>query len=280
MKRIVLALLVAAVVGGSVVVAGSRPAGACSCVAYDDARALAAADAAFVGTVASVDRPQQLSSSLDPVTWKFDVEGVFKGDVAAHQEIVSASSSASCGIELDVGARYLVFGRLGDASSVPKGQPGQLAANLCGGTRPAERGENPAGFPAARPLGSPTSTHRMVPSDRTVRPGQVVTVSVQGPGVDQWSGGVDSYFERRHNGTWQRRYLLVWSPGGKPSVIDLNRESSVPHAIVALGIQGSRFEVRIPPVEPGTYRITRSFNTALGPAPVETLSTRVTVHAR
>ena len=88
MKRIALASLLMAVLCASVVTAGARPAGACSCIGFTDAQALAAADAAFVGTVTKVDRPQHPSSSIDPVTWTFDVEGVFKGDVAAHQEIV------------------------------------------------------------------------------------------------------------------------------------------------------------------------------------------------
>jgi hypothetical protein len=275
MKRIALVLLSAAVLAGSVVVAGSRPASACSCMSVDDARALSSADAAFLGTVTNVDRPQQPSSSLDPVTWTFAVEGVFKGDVAARQEIVSAFSSASCGIELDVGARYLVFGRNG-ASAGPEPQPNQFSANLCGGTRPAERNEAPAGFPPVHAAGTTAAEYRMVPSDRTVLPGQVVTITVVGSGVDRWGGGVNSYFERRRgDGSWQRLYMLLWNGGrGAPSIADPNS------GIIDLGVAASPFQTLIPAVKPGVYRITRRFLTAPGYSSDEqTLSARVTVKA-
>jgi hypothetical protein len=277
MKRIGFGVLVAVALSGSVVVAGSSRVGACSCMTSDDARALAASDAAFIGTVAGVDRPQQLQSSLDPVIWTFTVEGVFKGEVAARQDIVSVSSSASCGIELDVGARYLVFGRSG-GSAGPHTEPGQFSSNLCGGTRPAERNETPAGFPRARAVSTPVARHRMVPSDRTVVPGDIVTITVAGPGVDSWGGGVDSYFERRRSdGTWKRLYMLIWLGDGRgePTIAEPTSD------VISLGVPASPFQVLIPAVKPGAYRITREFSVAPGfSQESKTLSTRVTVHAR
>jgi hypothetical protein len=280
MNRIALALLMTTVFGAAMVVAGSVPAGACSCRAIAETEALEAADAAFLGTVADTNSPGQPLSSIDPVTWTFAVEGVFKGDVAARQEVVSAFSSASCGIDFEIGARYLVFAQSGGIGGPdPTPRPGQLQANLCGGTRPAERNETPLGFPELRSVGATRSTHRMVPSDRTLRPGQIVTVAVEGPGVEQWVGGVDSYFERRRDdGTWRRLYLLAWYGGsrGEPTVTKLGKNGA-PGGVDDLGVPATPFKVRVPPVEPGRYRITRDFVTAPGTPEGQTLAARVTV---
>ena len=115
----------------------------------------------------------------------------------------------------------------------------------------------------------------MVPSDRTVQPGDIVTITVEGPGVAAWGGGVDSYFERRRNdGTWKRLYMLVWLGDGRgdPTIADPDSDR------IALGVQASPFQVVIPGVQPGAYRITRQFLTAPGYSQErKTLSTRVTV---
>ena len=64
---------------------------------------------------------------------------------------------------------------------------------------------------SAREASDATAAYSMVPSDRTVLPGQVVTVTVTGPGVERWGGGVASFFERRRrDGSWQRLYMLQW----------------------------------------------------------------------
>jgi len=134
------------VVCSAAVLGTVRPAAACSCAkTYTDAEALAAADAAFLGTVRRVETPGPETPS-DSVTWRFTVESVFKGDVAMKQDVVTALMEESCGVEFNAGDRYLVFavgrGLLGQ--TLPAGQ---LSAYLCGGTRGALRNEVPAGFP-------------------------------------------------------------------------------------------------------------------------------------
>jgi hypothetical protein len=131
------------------------------------------------------------------------------------------------------------------------------------------------GIVATPAMAAHAPTVRMVSSDTTVLPGQVVTVTVDGPGVERWIGGVNSYFERRrHDGTWQRLYMLVWYGRGEPGVSDPT------NLVVDLGVQASPFQAVIPPVTPGTYRITRRFLTNSGYSHDEkTLSTRVTVKA-
>jgi hypothetical protein len=119
-------------------------------------------------------------------------------------------------------------------------------------------------------------TYRMVPSDRTVLPGQIVTITVQGD-IQGWGGGVNSYFERRRrDGSWQRLYMLLWYDNGHrgPSVVDYNS------LVDDLLVRASPFQAIIPAVEPGVYRIVRTFATAPGHTQDrKTLSTRVTVTA-
>jgi hypothetical protein len=134
------------------------------------------------------------------------------------------------------------------------------------------------GLVAAPALAATVPPYRMTPSDRTVLPGQQVTITVDGPGVERWGGGVDSYFERRRDdGTWQRLYQLVWwgeNRGGPWVVSDPNSD------VVALAVQASPFQVLIPAVKPGVYRITRQFGMDPGYSQdKKTLSTRVTVAA-
>lgn len=125
----------------------AAPAAACSCVARDDAALFASATAVFVGEV--VDRDQGFTS-VAPVTLTFRVTEVFKGDVPRTQEVLTSANSAGCGLgELQPGTRpHLVF-------ATPDGDPaparGQLAANLCGGTRTQATGELGPGLAEPRP---------------------------------------------------------------------------------------------------------------------------------
>jgi hypothetical protein len=155
-RKLSVVLLTLATVGAGVVLGATRPAAAaCSCTAFTDEQALARADAAFIGTVTDFVGPdtQHVYSSSDPVMWTFVVERVFKGDIGATQEVVSVIGSEACGLGLDQNQRYLVFARIeGGGPFEPEPAPGQLAANQCEGTRPAEREEVPPGFPHARQI--------------------------------------------------------------------------------------------------------------------------------
>jgi hypothetical protein len=95
---------------------------------------------------------------------------------------------------------------------------------------------------------------RLVPSERAVRPGDVITVQVDSSVPMPLIGGVNSYFERRRrDGSWQRLYMLHWYGFGDPSVRDANMGIEEPI------VRTSPFPVVIPPVKPGEYRITRPF---------------------
>ena len=66
----------------------------------------------------------------------------------------------------------------------------------------------------------PKTRFHVTPSDRTVSPGQVISIKVRGPGVDRWNGGVDSYLERRNgDGRWEQIYMLHWfGQGDTPTI--------------------------------------------------------------
>ena len=143
MRRVHTGFLVMSLVAVGFVLGASAPAHACSCIARTEAQQVDTAEVVFRGVVTDKVLPLGTpQSSLDPVEYTFDVEQVFKGSATTPQRATSAVSSASCGVELEVGGRYLVF-----ADS----ETGQLTLSLCGGTRPAGPGEAPAGDPPAPP---------------------------------------------------------------------------------------------------------------------------------
>lgn len=154
MHRVARLLAGLCLVSVPLVVWSAEPAAACSCLARSEPEQLADADAVFVGTATRVDgrQPGAESSLIDPVTWTFSVESVVKGDVGVEQQVMTAASSASCGLELSAGQAYVVF-----ASANPSKGAGPLQAGLCGGTRPAVPGEQPAGLPVgSTPTHAPT----------------------------------------------------------------------------------------------------------------------------
>jgi hypothetical protein len=119
---------------------GAAPAHACSCAAATDAEAFERSDAVFVGEVIDYEPPPagDVVSSTDPATWTFGVSEVFKGEVTAVQQVVSAWSGASCGLEIDRHGEFLVFATR-EGFGVEVGE-GQYHAGLCGGTRSTSDG--------------------------------------------------------------------------------------------------------------------------------------------
>lgn len=128
-------------VAAPVLLVGPSPACACSCVPRTDAEFYRDAGTVFVGELVS-RRPGDglFRSSTDPVTYVFAVSAVHKGTVSERQEVVSSASGASCGLEIEVGRRYVVFTQATPMEPDPTPRAGQLSANLCGGTRPAGSG--------------------------------------------------------------------------------------------------------------------------------------------
>jgi hypothetical protein len=142
-------LLAAIVAVGSLALLPS-PADACSCVGFTKPDYARQAAVIFTGTVTRVDvhSGPLVFSSIDPVDVFFDVEAVYKGDVARTFQVSTVASSASCGYEFAAGRRYTVFARLAD---------GKVRTDSCGGTN--EGAINPAPYllsggypPGADPL--------------------------------------------------------------------------------------------------------------------------------
>jgi hypothetical protein len=124
-------LLLAALLSAAGLLVAS-PAQACSCAEATTAEHVAAADVVFTGTLLSreVDHPDwPVMSSDDPALYVFAVDAVYKGDVHAEQGVVSASESASCGLDLAGDGPFVVF-----ASSDTGLPDGQYRAGLCNGT--------------------------------------------------------------------------------------------------------------------------------------------------
>lgn len=140
-------LLTALLVAGGLVFVIPGRAMACSCVSpppFD--KAVKQADAVFVGEVASsepVDGRQRFTGIMSDglVSYSFAVEEVVAGDVSSGVEVISHSSSATCGFPFKEGDRYVVFADERD---------GRLETYLCSRTEPINEtvtfgGETPVG---------------------------------------------------------------------------------------------------------------------------------------
>ena len=159
MRRGMVTLLLAALLSAAGLLVAS-PAQACSCAEATTAQHVAAADVVFTGTLLSreVDHPDwPVMSSDDPALYVFAVDAVYKGDVHAEQGVVSASESASCGLDLAGDGPFVVFAN--SDTSLPDGQ---YRAGLCNGTGLADdaalaelEGLAPSSPAAAPPLDGP-----------------------------------------------------------------------------------------------------------------------------
>ena len=133
---------------------------ACSCATTSDEGYVSGADVIFTGRIED-DRSDQQTRTII-----FVVDRLYKGNTGARQVVSTSASGASCGLEISGAGPFVVFANHAD-------QPGQLEANLCGGTRtggaPAVLGEGrtpqpesgspsepgPPAPPAARPNTGP-----------------------------------------------------------------------------------------------------------------------------
>lgn len=122
---------------------GAAPALACSCAPMTDAEYVDNADVVFAGTLLDREEPRSspIISSDDPVTLTFAVSEVYKGQVGAMAQVRTASSGASCGLEIEGEGPFLVFTTFDENG---------LTASLCGGTR-----DLPETVPAALGEGRP-----------------------------------------------------------------------------------------------------------------------------
>ena len=123
----------------AVTAAAATPAAmACSCVP-PSAATVDRADAVFTGTVTARPDPSAgdpMQSGIDPITYSIAVDGELRGDVDATATVVTPRDSASCGVDLEVGKRYLVV------ADRPEDGGDALMTGLCQGTQAL-----PAGAP-------------------------------------------------------------------------------------------------------------------------------------
>ncbi|MDP9444290.1 MAG: hypothetical protein M3P83_08040 [Actinomycetota bacterium] len=145
-----LRLVVGVGLGVGVVLLGgvSTAAYACSCAGGSIRGYAAGADAVFAGTIERRRDPMALlpvRGSGDRVYYEIVVDAVYQGRVGERAELASASSGASCGLEVDLDHRYVFF--------ASRDRSGELEANLCGGTFAAPAFEVPE---VEQVLGPPT----------------------------------------------------------------------------------------------------------------------------
>lgn len=113
-------LLLAAIVAGMLSIAPMTSAFACSCMALSTREAFEMADIAFTGTVAGEDvgvppQPAPPVPGVAQVSYAFDVDAVYKGDVSQPQVVTSNfPDGASCGIGFAAEERWLIFVDLSD----------------------------------------------------------------------------------------------------------------------------------------------------------------------
>ena len=138
------ALLGAALFVVAWVILPANPALACSCAMASVEEQAQRADAIFLGQVVDVRETAAVDGMIgsgDPVTYVVEVSRVYKGDVGATQEVVSARSGASCGLELpDSGiGPVLRHRRTRSTPGAALGEPLRRHGGRHGGSRPARR---------------------------------------------------------------------------------------------------------------------------------------------
>jgi hypothetical protein len=109
-----------------------------------------------------------VQSSLDPITFTLSVDGELKGDVDATADVVTPRESASCGVDLQVGERYLVIADRED---------GTLRTGLCSGTQPLAAGDPLPTF--ARGLDGPPPPKVTIRGPKAIDQGRAFRLDVR-----------------------------------------------------------------------------------------------------
>jgi hypothetical protein len=176
-RRAIGLLLGFGLAAATVLVLSSPPAAACSCAGFTDQMSFERADVVFVGEVQGVDRTGVIASSSDPAVWTFSVDEVFKGDAAATQGLVTATSGASCGLELPTSETVVVFARHEPGNFEPAVDWDTLHGSLCDGSRAVADPLPAAVFGSAR---APTDGSAGLPPVRSTltSPRTLTTVAI------------------------------------------------------------------------------------------------------
>jgi hypothetical protein len=148
----VMRLLAVTVLAGALSLGLGLRADACSCVQQTGAQQAARADVVFRGTVTVIEAPITglVISSADPMSIRFAVDAVYKGDATRTYWVSTERSDASCGFEFLVGRQYTVFARVfGD----------RVRTDICSGTIRGGLDPGSAGLPTGgAPRDDPPST--------------------------------------------------------------------------------------------------------------------------
>ena len=181
-RRLVGAALTVPLLIGGLLLVTARPAAACSCAVMSEAKKAAYAHAIFVGTLLDRRTGQPsgaVMSSTHMAVWTFEVSRVYKGTVSRRQEIATAMSGASCGLELSGPGPFLVFARRPN-DPVAKSwwgdrqlDPGQYVSHLCLGSRALSDGGEPTvdGPPPSSPAPAPSPAPASSPGPAGVATG-------------------------------------------------------------------------------------------------------------
>lgn len=131
MKRTASRIVLVMILSLAIVPLGDRSAVACSCASpLPDAASAEEHDVVFAGYVIAAEYPKEVHNvddTLGKIRWTFLPDTLIKGLDAGPIEVLSHSQGTACGVNFNVGQRYLVF-----ASSQ---NDGALETNYCNRTR-------------------------------------------------------------------------------------------------------------------------------------------------
>ena len=110
----------------------------CTCAKAPDASTYSVADVIFSGELATANVPQSAPTGFEAAIYKFKVDRVFKGTVAAAATVYSLAAANSCGFTgMTLGGDYVIFATViqHDNRYRPTGTPdGGLYADACSGS--------------------------------------------------------------------------------------------------------------------------------------------------
>lgn len=170
MRRLLLALVAVGLVTLTSVV-NPAPAAACSCLGISTAKALEQSDAAFLGTVTSVE--ESTTGGQRTAVLRFDVSRVYKGEVYTDQVIVTPADSAGCGLTPDVGSSWVIFATSaiqGDGKTAKL----RLTTTLCNGNLSTTKPPTSLGRPTVPLPGASDRLERSETTDARLTRGLVV----------------------------------------------------------------------------------------------------------
>ncbi|GIH24644.1 hypothetical protein Aph01nite_29540 [Acrocarpospora phusangensis] len=168
---------------------------ACSCAPTKPKVRMDDSHAVFSGVVTEHETLGEPFASVAVFTMR--VDSVYKGDLTATTQVKSSEHSSSCGAELAVGTRYLIFARTGDeffGRDVPDAESVPLSTTLCSGNR-AVTGSGPLTTENVQPdiFGTPATdlipvlgTPRLIQTPTPPQPTTTTTAAQETGAASPW----------------------------------------------------------------------------------------------